>query len=90
MSKYYDQEEKELIEWFEEEHDNFVSVSGEEKERVRDVFRSDVARRTTKDARITFRVNSHDLSLFKAKAQREGISYQTLLAQIVHKYAQSK
>lgn len=87
--KYYDDEEKELIEWYESESDNFIPVSIEEDKRLQAVFQQDLKDRRKKDARVNFRVNSHDLALFKAKALREGISYQSLLAQIVHKYTQS-
>ena len=90
MSKYYDDDEKELIEAYESEADNYIPVSKEEESRIKELFRMDIEDRYRKDARVNFRVNSYDLTLFKAKALREGVSYQTLLAQIVHKYARSK
>ena len=87
--KFYDDEEKELIEWYESESDNFKPVSDKEDSRLQAIFQQDLIDRRKKDARVNFRVNSRDLALFKAKALREGISYQSLLAQIVHKYTQS-
>ena len=87
--KYYDEEEKELVEWYESESDNFKPVSSKEDRRLQAIFQQNLKDRRKKDARVNFRVNSHDLALFKAKALREGISYQSLLAQIVHKYTQS-
>lgn len=85
----YDDEEKELIDWYESEENNFKPVSIEEKSRIQAIFQQDLKDRKKKDARVNFRVNSLDLALFKAKALREGISYQSLLARIVHKYTQS-
>ena len=88
--KYYDNEEKELIDWYESESDNFKPVSIEEEKRIQAIFQQDLKDRQRKDARVNFRVNSRDLALFKAKALQEGINYQSLLAQIVHKYTRSK
>ena len=75
--KYYNDEEKELIEWYESESDNFIPVSSEENMRFQAIFQQDLIDRRKKDARVNFRVNSRDLALFKAKALREGISYQS-------------
>lgn len=87
--KYYDKEEKELIDWYEEEHDNFKPVAPSEEERLKGIFRKGIAERQRKDARVNFRINSRDLTLFKARALREGVSYQNLISQLIRRYIQS-
>jgi len=39
-----------------------------------------------KDKRINIRISQHDLYGIQARAIREGIPYQTLIASIIHKY----
>lgn len=41
-----------------------------------------------KDARINIRIASRDLRALQKRALTEGIPYQTLIASILHKYAQ--
>ena len=36
--------------------------------------------------RVNIRISSQDLELLQARALREGIPYQTLMASILHKY----
>ena len=49
---------------------------------------SQAARNTArKDKRVNIRISSQDLELLQARALREGIPYQTLMASILHKYA---
>ena len=43
-----------------------------------------------KDARINIRLPSRDLRALQARALREGIPYQTLIASVLHKYADGK
>ena len=43
-----------------------------------------------KDARINIRLPSRDLRALQARALREGIPYQTLVASILHKYADGR
>jgi len=40
-----------------------------------------------KDARINIRISSVDLDLIKQIAVREGLSYQSLITSILHKFA---
>jgi predicted DNA binding CopG/RHH family protein len=40
-----------------------------------------------KDARINIRISSADLDLIKQRAVREGLSYQSLISSILHKFA---
>ena len=39
-----------------------------------------------KDKRVNIRISSKDLNLLRARALREGIPYQTLMASVLHKY----
>ncbi len=42
-----------------------------------------------KDAILNIRVNSHDLKTIQRKAKRHGIKYQTFIAELLHRVAQS-
>ena len=47
----------------------------------------EAARATSrKDKRVNIRISSEDLELLQARALREGIPYQTLMASILHKH----
>jgi predicted DNA binding CopG/RHH family protein len=39
-----------------------------------------------KDKRVNIRISGKDLELLQARALREGIPYQTLMASVLHKY----
>jgi predicted DNA binding CopG/RHH family protein len=39
-----------------------------------------------KDKRVNIRISGKDLNLLQARALREGIPYQTLMASVLHKY----
>ena len=41
---------------------------------------------SVKEERATIRFNRRDLTLLKAKAERKGLGYQTLIGSIVHMY----
>lgn len=43
-----------------------------------------------KDARINIRIASRDLRALQKRALAEGIPYQTLIASILHKYAEKR
>ena len=87
--KYYDEEEKELIEWYEKDADNFQPVDKQEEERLKALFQKGIEERQRKDTRVNFRINSRDLALFKAKALEKGVSYQTLMTELVRDYIKS-
>ncbi len=44
--------------------------------------------RWRKDAVLNIRVNSQDLAGIKKKAKKAGIPYQTLISELIHRYAQ--
>jgi len=81
MNHELTQEERELLaSW---ERGEWRSVADADLlERYRQAARN-TAR---KDARVNIRISSHDLELLQARALREGIPYQTLMASILHKY----
>lgn len=43
-----------------------------------------------KSKRVTIRINNQDLIRVKARAQKTGIPYQTLLNALIHQYAEGK
>ena len=47
----------------------------------------DAAQNRSKDARVNLRLNPDDVEKIRAKADREGIPYQTLIGSVLHKYA---
>jgi len=87
---YFDEEEKQLIEWYEREYDNFFKVDERELNRLRAIFREDLDSQLENYTEVSFSVNSHDLKLFIEKAKRMGISYKKLLALLVHQYTIEK
>ena len=85
--KYYSEEEKEFIEWYKIESDNFVTVGDTEIDRLQAIIRSDLKRHSEQYTEVSFDVNSNDLALFKNRAERLGIPYKSLLAFLLHKHA---
>ncbi len=84
--KYYDEEERILIESIENEEwvpvDDLQAAINEAKS---------IARSTrTKNTRINIRLASSDLKILKTKALEEGVPYQTLVSSVLHKYAKEK
>ncbi len=81
-----DAEEKEILAAY--ESGNVRSVKGTKKELLR---HGKVAENTfKKDARINIRIASRDLRALQKRALAEGIPYQTLIASILHKYAEGR
>ena len=65
-----------------EDHaEEFESVTGEERQEIETIIEE--ARRSRQ---VNLRMSEFDLELVKKRAQAEGIPYQTLINQIVHKY----
>lgn len=81
-----DTEEKEILAAY--DSGKTASLRGVKKELAR---HSKVAANTfKKDARINIRIASRDLRALQKRALAEGIPYQTLIASILHKYAESR
>ena len=65
-----------------EDHaEEFEPVTGDERREIETII--DEARRSRQ---VNLRMSEFDLELVKKRAQAEGIPYQTLINQIVHKY----
>ena len=76
-----DAEELEILQAY--ELGEFVSVATrDELARVRDAARATAV----KDRRVNIRLSSGDLADIQARALREGMPYQTLIASVLHKY----
>ena len=81
-----DSEEKEILRAFETGKLKRTKNIARELERHKSV--ADATFR--KDARINIRLPSKDLRALQARALREGIPYQTLIASVLHKYADGR
>ena len=81
MSKHLNQEEKELLESYEQ--DEWTSVSNPS-----DTARYKAAAKNTfkKDKRVNIRISELDLELLQERALIEGLPYQTLMSSVLHKY----
>ncbi len=82
--KYFDEEEKELIESIENGVNQVDSVANleEEKARYQEIFAKNFSKRKA----ISLRILESDLFDLKSRALEEGIPYQTLINSILHKY----
>ncbi len=81
-----DEEEKEILEAFEEGKLKKIDMSEEEIEALK------IAARQTliENSRISVRIPERDLKKIKKRAQRNGIPYQTLITAVLHQYAEGK
>jgi predicted DNA binding CopG/RHH family protein len=66
------------------DREEFVPVTGKQLE---DVANAIAARK--KDTSLTIRVNSQDINRIKKMAKKKGIAYQTYIAEVIHKVAES-
>lgn len=84
-----DEYEKELMEAI--ENDEFVEIPNQ-KEEIRKL--REAAKYTLdqmkKDKRITIRVDKKDLEKIQNRAIEKGIRYQTIIASVLHQYANGK
>lgn len=79
-----DAEEKEILDAF--ESSQLKRVENRKKEVAR---HKEVAEATfKKDSRINIRISSKDLRALQKRALAEGIPYQTLVASVLHKFAE--
>ena len=75
-----------------EEKDILDAFEGGRLKRVKDAKQEIAAHRAAaeatfrKDARINIRLSSKDLRALQARALKEGIPYQTLVASVLHKF----
>jgi len=86
-SKYknsLDQEEKEILSYFEDNKTLHVSKPIESEKADALLAAKNFLK---KSQRINIRMNEFDLNHIKRRAAQEGIPYQTLISSILHKYA---
>jgi predicted DNA binding CopG/RHH family protein len=82
-TKYIDQEEKELVEDIEKvDVRKLKSPSKQEQNQLRKAAK----RYIEKETKINIRIDPHELEKIKARAQKEGLKYQTLIKSVLHKY----
>ena len=84
--KPFDAEERDLME--EIEKNNFESVSNVKEE----IAKAQLTAKNTliKNKNINIRISGHDIIKLKSKAAEAGLPYQTLIASILHQYANEK
>jgi predicted DNA binding CopG/RHH family protein len=62
----------------------YVPVSKEEQERIAKAIEA-----YRKDAVLNIRINKNDLENLKQKASKLGVKYQTFIAEVLHRVAES-
>jgi predicted DNA binding CopG/RHH family protein len=86
-NKYYDEEEKKIIESIENEE--WKCIDEDKKDKIEEAI--EAANKTLrKEKRMNIRISERDLRNLKVKALEEGIPYQTLVSMILHKYVTGK
>ena len=81
-----DPEEQGLLESFERGEWRPIPGREVEIERYREYARATFK----KDKRVNIRMSGKDLEALKTRALEEGIPYQTLMASVLHKYAEGR
>ena len=71
------EEEKQM----ENELKSYSSIKGEKREKIENIIAN-----AKKNKAISLRMTNYDLEKIKSKAEEEGIPYQTLITNILHKY----
>jgi predicted DNA binding CopG/RHH family protein len=84
--KYYDEEEKELIESVEKDEWKSIKNLEEEKKRYSKIFKAS----SKQSERVTINLTKKDLRDLKIKASIEGLPYQSLIGSVLHKYVIGK
>ena len=82
MSSDLNTEEREILERFERGELRRGDGTEDEMETAREAARETF----NKTRRVNLRVTERDFNLAHARAREEGISYQTLLSSVIHKY----
>ena len=82
--KYYDEEERELIEGIEANAGKVIDIPNmeEEKGRYKEIFEQNFTKRKA----ISLRILERDLLDLKGRALADGIPYQSLINAILHRY----
>ena len=85
MNKF-DEYEKDILESY--ERDEWISV--ENLEEKKEAYARFAKNTLSKNKRIQIRISEKDFMEIKSKSLEEGISYQTLISSIIHKYVSGK
>lgn len=85
MSKL-DQEERDLLQSFENDEWKSVPRRGAEVRRFQGYARATFK----KDKRVNIRISQRDLDALQKRALQEGIPYQTLIASVLHKFVEQR
>lgn len=81
MTNNLNREEQEILDTY--ENDQWVSVySPSNIAKYRAIAKSTFK----KDRRVNIRISEMDLELIQEKALKEGLTYQTLMSSVLHKY----
>lgn len=78
-----EQDELELLASYEQDEWKSAKDVKEQKEKYQAYARATFK----KDKRVNIRISSKDLMSLQKRAIREGVPYQTLIASVLHKYA---
>jgi predicted DNA binding CopG/RHH family protein len=70
--------------WIEDHADEFVPITGPEYD-----FIVASLERKRKEMVLNMRINGDDLEAIKRKAQKSGIKYQTLISEVLHRFAKA-
>ena len=65
--------------------DTFVPVKDKKRQKIKSIIE-----RSRKSKNINIRISEYDLEKLKEKSVEEGLPYQTLIAQILHKYINNR
>ena len=83
------EEEQDLLDSF--ERGEWKTIKNFKKEKLKaEKMASNTIKKWAKDARINIRIKSIDLDRIKAIAEHEGLPYQTLIASVLHKFAEGR
>lgn len=86
QSMQLDEEEREILEAFEEGKLKKIDISEEEREELKLAARQTLI----ENSRISVRIPEHDLKKIKERALKNGIPYQALITAVLHQYAEGK
>lgn len=79
--KKLDKEEQDILSSF--ENGEWVSTfSSQRSAELKNYAKHTLA----KDKKVNFRISSADLDMLRARALKEGLPYQTLIASVIHKF----
>lgn len=82
---FFDDEERDLIESFENSNVKVKPISAREKKKWQAIAANSIALRKKKALNV--RLGEGDIAIMKHKAAKKGLPYQTLISSVIHQYA---